>query len=292
MLSYTSGTTGDSKGVKLTHKNILSTVRSILQMITDLTHEDCIFSYLPYAHSFEQSLLITALFTHMKIGYYQNVTTVLDDVKVLAPTFFPSVPRIWNRIYGGIMKNIDALGCCKKAIASKAIRVKTENFERNCVYTHKTYDKVFAKAKALVGGNVRYMITASAPIDVSVLNFLKIAFGAPVLEAYGLTESSGAATGTHTNDPVGGHVGGPVDCCAVRLKDVEDMSYYHTDKPYPRGEICLRGPGIFSGYYKRPEITAECFDEQGWFRTGDVGCIFPNGSVKIIDRAKNIFKLA
>lgn len=261
-------------------------------MITDLTPDDCIFSYLPYAHSFEQSLLITALFTTMKIGYYQNVQTVLDDVKVLAPTFFPSVPRIWNRIYGGIMKNINAAGCCKRAIANKAIRVKTAEFEKNCTYTHKTYDKVFKKAKELVGGRVRYMITASAPIDLKVLNFLKIAFCAPVLEAYGLTESSGAATGTSQFDQVGGHVGGPVDCCAVRLKDVEEMSYFHTDKPYPRGEICLRGPGIFSGYYKRPEITAECFDEQGWFRTGDVGVIYPNGSVRIVDRAKNIFKLA
>lgn len=190
------------------------------------------------------------------------------------------------------MKNINALGCCKRAIAGKAIRVKTEAFNNNCTYTHKTYDKVFKKAKELVGGRVRYMITASAPIDLKVLNFLKIAFCAPVLEAYGLTESSGAATGTSQLDQVGGHVGGPVDCCAVRLKDVEEMSYFHTDKPYPRGEICLRGPGIFSGYYKRPEITAECFDEQGWFRTGDVGVIYPNGSVRIVDRAKNIFKLA
>jgi len=150
------------------------------------------------------------------------------------------------------MKNINAASCCKRAIANKAIRTKMAGLERDCSYTNKTYDKVFAKAKALVGGRVRYMITASAPIDVKVLNFLKIAFCAPVIEGYGLTESSGAATGTSIHDPVGGHVGGPVDCCKIRLKDVEDMNYFSTDKPYPRGEICMKGPGIFSGYFKRP----------------------------------------
>jgi len=189
------------------------------------------------------------------------------------------------------MKNINAANCCKRAIAGKAIRVKIGALERDCSYNHKTYDKVFKKARAMVGGRVRYMITGSAPIDVKVLNFMKIAFCAPLIEGYGLTES-GASCATNQHDPVGGHVGGPVECCKIRLKDVEDMNYYTTDKPYPRGEICLKGQGIFSGYYKRPEMTAECFDEQGWFRTGDVGCIFPNGSVKIIDRAKNIFKLA
>mmetsp|Transcript_25136 Transcript_25136/g.17801 ORF Transcript_25136/g.17801 Transcript_25136/m.17801 type:complete len:190 (+) Transcript_25136:1089-1658(+) len=189
------------------------------------------------------------------------------------------------------MKNINAAGCCKRAIANKGIRAKMDALESKCEYTNATYDKIFKKARDLTGGNVRYMITGSAPIDVKVLNFLKIAFSAPVLEGYGLTESSGVATCTVKTDPVGGHVGGPVACCAVKLKDVEEMNYTHFDKPYPRGEICLKGPGIFSGYYKRPDVTAECF-EGGWFRTGDVGVIFPNGSVKIIDRAKNIFKLA
>lgn len=136
------------------------------------------------------------------------------------------------------------------------------------------------------------MVTASAPIDGQVLTFLKVCFCCPVLEGYGLSETSGAATATKKIDPVIGHVGGPIISCKLRLKDVPDMNYYSTDKPYPRGEICMQGPSIFKGYFKRKDKTLECFDEEGWFRSGDVGLLYPNGTFKIIDRVKNIFKLS
>mmetsp|Transcript_72025 Transcript_72025/g.99853 ORF Transcript_72025/g.99853 Transcript_72025/m.99853 type:complete len:234 (-) Transcript_72025:260-961(-) len=151
---------------------------------------------------------------------------------------------------------------------------------------------VFKKAQAVIGGRVRFMITASAPIDTSVLEFLKVVFAAPILEAYGLTESGGASTGTWVNDNISGHVGGPGINTKLRLKDVPDMNYLSTDKPNPRGEVCIMTSGIFEGYYKKAEKTAEAFDEENWFLTGDVGMIMPNGSLKIVDRAKNIFKLS
>lgn len=136
------------------------------------------------------------------------------------------------------------------------------------------------------------MITASAPIDPNVLDMLKVAFCCPVIEGYGLTETSGGSSITHTTDPVTGHVGGPLQCVKWRLMDIPEMSYLSTDKPYPRGELCMKGPAVFSGYYKRPDKTAEAFDSNGWFKTGDVAMVYPNGSVKIIDRSKNIFKLS
>jgi len=136
------------------------------------------------------------------------------------------------------------------------------------------------------------MVSASAPIDKDVLDFLKICFCCQISEAYGLTESSGAATTTSVDDKLTGHVGGPVEAVKIRLKDLPEMRYLSTDKPYPRGEICMLGPCIFHGYYKRPDKTAECFDAEGWFQTGDVGMIYPNGSIKIIDRSKHIFKLS
>ena len=158
---------------------------------------------------------------------------------------------------------------------------------------HGCYDKlIFSKAAALLGGNVRLMVTGSAPIDKAVLEFLKIAFCCPILEGYGLTESAAGSCITSEDDPMSGHVGGPTEYVKFRLKDLPEMDYRITDTPYPRGEVCMIGPSIFSGYYKRPDKTAECFDEEGWFQTGDVALVYPNGAVKIIDRSKNIFKLS
>jgi len=167
------------------------------------------------------------------------------------------------------------------------------NVKRDGTVAHGCWDAlVFKKASALLGGRVRYMITASAPIDPNVLDLLKVAFSCPVIEGYGLTETSGGSSFTKLDDPVTGHVGGPSPCVKWRIMDVPEMSYLSTDKPYPRGELCMKGPAVCSGYYKRPDKTAEAFDSQGWFKTGDVVVLYPNGSVKVIDRSKNIFKLS
>lgn len=145
--------------------------------------------------------------------------------------------------------------------------------------------------KALLGGNVRIMITGSAPIATDVLDFLKIAFCAPILEGYGMTESSGGSCSTYAEDPESGHVGGPLQNVKIRLKDIPEMSYTSEDKPNPRGEICFWGPSVMKGYFRNPEKTAEAFQD-GWLRSGDVGMVLPNGALKIFDRAKNIFKLS
>lgn len=136
------------------------------------------------------------------------------------------------------------------------------------------------------------MVTGSAPIDLAVLNFLKVCFCCPIMEGYGLTETCGASSITAANDPVAGHVGGPIECVKFRLRDVPEMNYLSTDKPYPRGEIQMSGCNVTKGYYKREDKTKEAYDTDGWFCSGDVGLIYPNGAVKIIDRAKNIFKLS
>jgi len=104
---------------------------------------------------------------------------------------------------------------------------------------------VFKKAQAVLGGRIRYMLTASAPIDTAVLEFLKVVFAAPIFEAYGLTETGGASTSTLINDNVSGHVGGPLKVTKIRLRNVPDMNYLSTDKPYPRGEVCIMTSGIF-----------------------------------------------
>lgn len=135
------------------------------------------------------------------------------------------------------------------------------------------------------------MITASAPIAGEVLEFLKAVFCCPILEAYGMSETCGATTITKVEDPVIGHVGGPVKACSIRLKDLPEMEYLSSDKPYPRGEVCMKGSMIFNGYFLRPDKTAETIVD-GWLYSGDVGMMYPNGTIKIIDRSKNIFKLS
>lgn len=258
-----------------------------------MNREDSIISYLPYPHSFEQVLLAYFLMIGGRIGYYcGDPQKLTEDCQRLQPSMFPSVPRLYNRIYGLLKSGIDTAGGCKTWLAQKAIAAKMFYLRRDAAYNHGCYDKLVCnKFKARLGGNVKYMLTGSAPIDQQVLEFFKVCFCCPVMEGYGLTEVSGGASVTFPEDPVSGHVGGPLRCVKWRIKDIPEMNYLSTDKPYPRGEICMQGNTITAGYYKRPEKTAEAM-EQGWFLTGDVCQVYPNGSVKIIDRSKNIFKLS
>jgi len=235
-----------------------------------------------------------ALVAGSKIGYYNgNPATLTEDCQLLRPTIFPSVPRLYTRIYSTIKQKFGALKGCTAWIANKGVQSKTQALLATAATTNSCYDMlVFNKLKALLGGQVEYMVTGSAPIDMEVLNFMKVCFCCPLMEGYGLTESSGATTLTASNDPVAGHVGGPLGCTKLRLKSVPEMNYNITDKPYPRGEVMIKGANVTAGYFKAEKLTADAFDNEGWFCTGDIGRVYPNGSLAIVDRVKNIFKLS
>lgn len=231
----------------------------------------------------------------LKIGYYQgDPLKLVDDCSKLKPAVFPSVPRLYNRIYSKIKGGLEAQTGCKGWIARSAMNAKLARVRDTGAVTHGCWDALLFKKKvaALLGGNCKYMFTGSAPINSNVLDFMKIAMCCPLMEGYGLTETSGASAITWPGDPKTGHVGGPLPVVKWRLMDVPEMGYLSTDEPYPRGELCMKGPAVFNGYYKRPDKTAEAFDAEGWFKTGDVALVLPNGSAKIIDRSKNIFKLS
>lgn len=134
------------------------------------------------------------------------------------------------------------------------------------------------------------MMTGSAPIAGDVLDFLKVCFCCDILEGYGLSETGAGGTATMPGDPMAGIVGGPSPCVKIRLRDIPEMDYYHTDR-VPRGEVCIAGSCIFDGYFRNPEKTAEALND-GWVHTGDVAAVLSNGAVKIFDRVKNLFKLS
>jgi len=294
MFCYTSGTTGDPKAAMLTHKNIMSAACSVFNVPgVSFNDEDIVISYLPLAHSFEKCLFVTSCTTGMAIGYYSgDPLKLLDDLKCLRPTYFPSVPRLFNRIYDKINSGVKEKSAIQQSLFNRAVSGKLSHLATSCSYTHSVWDPlVFNKLKDLIGGRVKMMVTGSAPISADVLKFLKIAFCAPIHEGYGQTESSAASCLTSGLDPEAGHVGGPLSCIRIRLKDIPEMNYLSTD-PQPRGEICYQGNSIFIGYFKNEEKTREALSDDGWLSSGDVGMILPNGSVRIIDRAKNIFKLA
>lgn len=147
-------------------------------------------------------------------------------------------------------------------------------------YNHSCYDAlVFKKVSKILGGRVKLMITASAPISKEVLELLKVAFCCPILEAFGMSETSGATNITLPEDPISGTVGGPMKHVAIRLKDLPDLNYRITDKPFPRGEVCMRSPCITSGYFMRPDKTAEAIDSEGYMHSGDVAIVYPNGTI-------------
>lgn len=165
------------------------------------------------------------------------------------------------------------------------------NLKRDGTLVHPCYDSlVFKKFRNIMGGRVKIMLTASAPLSSEVQDFLKICFSCELREGYGMTETAGGALTQYENDHISGNVGGPMACVKIRLRDVPEMGYLHTNNP-PTGEIQFWGPICTPGYFNNEEKTKELIND-GWLSSGDIGRVNPNMSVSIVDRAKNIFKLS
>jgi long-chain acyl-CoA synthetase len=209
----------------------------------------------------------------------------------LKPTIFASVPRLWNRLYDKVNATIRDEGGLKQKLFNMGFSSKQDGLKAGGPPTSGFWDAlIFSKLKARLGGRVRLMITGAAPLSEEVYRFLQIAFCVPVLQGYGLTETAAALSLTRPDDFSTGHVGSPILSVEVRLADVPEMNYSSKNDP-PTGEVCVRGNNVFKGYYKN-EVQTNADVKDGWFHTGDVGRWNPNGTLSIIDRKKNIFKLA
>ncbi|KAL0984444.1 hypothetical protein UPYG_G00141630, partial [Umbra pygmaea] len=292
IICFTSGTTGDPKGAMLTHENVVADAAGVIKTFESSVvpdTQDVSISFLPLAHMFERVVQTVIYGAGGKVGFFQGDIKLLpDDMKNLKPTIFPAVPRLLNRVYDKVQS--EAQTPFKKWLLNFAIDKKSAEVKQGIVRKNSMWDKlIFHKVQESLGGRVRVMVTGAAPISPSVLSFLRASLGCQIFEAYGQTECAAACTFTMPGDATSGHVGTPVPCNIVKLVDVEEMNYFASNG---EGEVCIKGKNVFVGYLKDPEKTAEAFDKDGWLHTGDIGKWLPSGVLKIIDRKKNIFKLA
>lgn len=296
VIMYTSGSTGTPKGVIISHNAIVSFSSSIGQSIS-LTPKDCYLAYLPLAHIFELGAEF-CMYTYGVKVVYGSARTLTDkfcrpcgDIQAAKPTILTGVPRVFETIRKGILQKTSSSGYIKKSLFDRAYQSKLRALKAGQVPSSIWDTLIFNKIKAKLGvTNLRTIVSGGAPLNADTMDFLRVVFGCGIAQGYGLTETcAGGSIQDPTQHSVN-NVGFPIRSCEIRLVDVPDMGYYHTDNP-PRGEICIKGHNVADGYYKDPVKTAEVF-KNGWFFTGDIGEWNPDGTLSIIDRKKNLVKLA
>lgn len=302
-ISFTSGTTGaHPKGVVLTHENAVAA--STFRFVKDFKPSNVrLYAYLPMAHIFERGNIQQALTVGAEVGFplSSTIATLYDDARELQPSPLPTVPRILSKLYAAVkaetVNNTEKPWV--KYIYTRAIneklRLQAEQKDDDVNPRHPVYDVFLDALREKLGlKSVEYLVTGSSPNSPNTLKFLKAALNIGISNGYGSTESFAGIMRTKSFDHNPGSVGPIGITTECRLKDFPEMNYTTRDKGGPRGELLLRGPQIFKKYYKNPEATAEAFDKNGWYHTGDVARVDTenNNQVFIIDRVKNFFKLA
>ena len=279
---YTSGTTGNPKGVLLTHANVGSNV-DVSRTLLDISDTDNTLSFLPLSHVFQRMVDYVFFNVGCTIAYARDMTTVAEDLKIVRPTVAVSVPRLYERVYNAVTGATGVKGLLVSWAASVGLAhadaVLAGRDPGWWTRARKSLaDKlVFSKLRAAVGGRLRFFVSGGAPLSPGINKFF-FAAGLQILEGYGLTETSPVTNvNTFENFRIG-TVGKAVPGTEIRIAS--------------DGEICIRGPQVMKGYFNRPEETAEAIDEEGWFKTGDIGELDEDGFLRITDRKKDIIVTA
>jgi long-chain acyl-CoA synthetase len=281
---YTSGTTGFPKGVMLSHHNILDNIMNVEELLVPVCGaSDRALSFLPLNHIFERVISYIYIFRGVSIYYAENLETIGDNLKEVKPNLFSTVPRLLEKVYEKIMNKGRELTGIKKNLFFWAVAVGSRyEVDKNMGLAYNIQlaianKLIFSKWREALGGNVKAIVTGAAACQVRLLKVFTAA-KITIMEGYGLTETSPVIS-VNQFDPSGrrfGTVGKVIKNVEVKL--AED------------GEICCKGSNVMMGYYKRPDLTAECIDKDGWFHTGDIGVWVERQFLKITDRKKEIFK--
>ena len=271
---------------------------------------ETLVGYLPLAHIFEMQMEFYCFGFGGEIGYADPKTLVSGPGKCMPhgallefrPTILGAVPKVWEVIKSGAEAKIKASGASKEFLFNTALEWKktaVTQFRGTPVF-----DKlVFAKIRATLGGRLRLAVSGGGAISANVQEWIRAVFGCPLVQGYGLTETCAGLTVQGFDDMRVGVVGAPVETVEIilhsepELTDFDSKPYLSTDTNHMgapckgRGEVWVRGNNVTDGYYKMPKETASEFDKNGWFHTGDIGIITPDGTIKIVDRKKNLVKL-
>ncbi|EGR29129.1 hypothetical protein IMG5_162320 [Ichthyophthirius multifiliis] len=285
-------------GALISHRNIVSFLAVLVNnQYIKLNQNDVYFSYLPLSHIYERVGVYGCLFGGCAVGFYSgDIENLNEDLRILQPTILCSVPQIYNKLYETIyMQYFEKAEGISKWINEKAFEKKLQNFKNSGVadVQHFFLDKmVFGEIQDSIGGKVRLAFSSGAPVFPHVQERLQIMFGFQFIQVYGLTQSTGPAFMSNPLDSTPGHVGGPTINIEFKIVDVSEMNYFTDDKDGAKGELYIRGFSVFDGYLNNDEQTRKEIDKNGWLHTGDIVHLRENGSIKIIDNRKNIFKLS
>jgi long-chain acyl-CoA synthetase len=281
-LIYTSGTTGNPKGVMLTHRNIMSNVEASIPSIP-VDHTGRALSFLPMCHIYERMIIYMYLRNGVSVYYAESMDTIGENLKEVKPQVFTTVPRLLEKVYDKIVSKGYELAGIKKSLFFWALNLGLEydpNQDKGWWYNTqlKWANKlIFNKWREALGGNIKIISSGAAALQPRLARVFWAA-GIPVAEGYGLTETSPVIS-TNCIEPGNmriGTVGRIIDGVHVKIAD--------------DGEILVKGPNVMKGYYKKPELTAEAIDREGWFHTGDIGEMVEGKFLKITDRKKEMFK--